>query len=107
MNDVLVSFKSMKWQNPAPGIRYKEYIKDNQRIRLVEFSEDFVEQDWCTKGHIGYILEGSISIDFNGRLITFKSGDGVFIPEGEGDRHKGKVAKGERVLIILFEDNRV
>jgi len=36
-------------------------------------------------------------------LSTFRAGDGLFIPEGEENKHKGKVAKGEKALIILFE----
>ena len=103
MENYLIDFKSMGWVSLSPGIRYKEYVKGNQKVRLVEFLEGFVEEDWCAKGHIGYILDGSISIDFNGRIITFKAGDGFFISEGKENRHKGKVAKGEKALIILFE----
>ena len=103
MNDILINFKSMKWENPAPGIRYKEYIKDNQRIRLVEFSEQFTEIDWCTKGHIGYVVKGKISIDFNGEVIDFEAGNGFFISEGEENKHKGSIGKGKKSLLILFE----
>ena len=103
MNDILINFKRMKWENPAPGIRYKEYIKDNQRIRLVEFSEQFNEVDWCTKGHVGYVIEGKISINFNGKVIDFKADDGLFISEGEENKHKGSIGKGEKALLILFE----
>jgi quercetin dioxygenase-like cupin family protein len=56
------------------------------------------------RGHIGYVPEGRISIDFNGEVIDFKAGDGIFIPEGEESRHKGMVARGEKVLVILFEE---
>lgn len=49
----------------------------------MEFSEGFSEEDWCTKGHIGYVLEGRFSIDFNGKEIPFIAGDGIFITEGE------------------------
>jgi quercetin dioxygenase-like cupin family protein len=104
MRNYLIDFQNIDWEVPAPGVRYKAYVKGNQRIRLVEFSEEFVEDNWCTKGHIGYILEGSISIDFSGKTTTFKAGDGFFIPEGEENRHKGKVAKGKKALIILFEE---
>lgn len=103
MENYLINFKNMGWESPSQGIRYKVYVKGNQKVRLMEFSEEFIEEDWCTNGHVGYILEGSISIDFNGRLINFKAGDGFFIPNGEKNRHKGKVAKGEKVLIVLFE----
>ena len=103
MGNVLINFKNMTWENPAPGIRYKEHIKNTQRIRLVEFSEKFVETDWCAKGHIGYVIEGKISIDFDGRTIEFNAGDGLFIPEGEENKHKASIGKGDQALLILFE----
>jgi quercetin dioxygenase-like cupin family protein len=104
MNDYLIDFDSMDWESPAPGVRYKAYIRDNYRIRLVEISEGFSDENWCTKGHIGYVLEGSFSIDFNGNVIPFKAGDGIFIPAGEENEHKAKVIKGEKALLILFEE---
>jgi len=103
MDEILIDFKNMKWVYPALGVRYKEYIKGNQKIRLVEFSDKFTEPDWCTKGHVGYVIEGRISINFNGKIIDFKSGDGLFISEGEENKHKGSVGKGKRALLILFE----
>ncbi len=93
----------MNWESPAQGFRYKSYVEGNQRIRLVEFSEEFVEEDWCTKGHMGYILKGRVSIDFNGILLKFRKGNGFFIPEGEKNKHKARIAKGKKALIILFE----
>lgn len=102
-NNYLIDFKNISWENPAPGVRYKAYVKGNEKVRLVEFTENLVEEAWCTKGHIGYILEGNISIDFNRKLFTFKTGDGLFIPDGEKNKHKAKIAKGEKALIILFE----
>ncbi len=101
MNEYLIDFQSMNWESHALEVRYKAFIRGDERIRLVEFSEEFVEKDWCTKGHVGYIIEGCISIDFNGKLVNFKAGDALIIPEG--DKHKGSIAKGERALVILFE----
>jgi len=103
MENYLIDFENMKWETPAPGFRYKAYTRGNHKMRLVEFTEEFVEADWCIKGHAGYILEGDLRVDFNGSLSTFRAGDGFFIPEGEESKHKGKIAKGEKALIILFE----
>jgi uncharacterized cupin superfamily protein len=57
MRDYLIDFQNMTWESSAPGVRHKVY----------------------TKGHIGYVLEGNISIDFDGRVLTFREGDGFFI----------------------------
>ena len=70
---------------------------------MVEFSKEFVEPDWCTKGHIGYILEGQMEINFDGKKVVFNAGDGVFIPAGEKHRHKGRVLT-DIVKVILVED---
>ncbi len=102
-NEYLIDFKGINWENIEQGVRHKAFIRDNQRIRLVEFSDEFAEKDWCSKGHIGYILEGRLSIDFNGKQVNFESGDGLFIPEGEANKHKGRVSKGEKALCILVE----
>jgi len=103
MDEYLIDFKSMGWECPLPGLRYKAYMRENLKVRLVEFSTGFREESWCTKGHTGYVLEGSFSIDFDGKVIPFKAGDGIFIPEGEENKHKAKVIKGGKVLLILFE----
>jgi hypothetical protein len=103
MEDYLIDFKNMDWESPSVGVRSKAYIRNHHKIRLAEFTEEFVEEDWCTKGHTGYIVEGSLSIDFNGMLTNLRADDGLFIPEGEEHKHKAKVAKGEKALVILFE----
>jgi len=97
-----VDFESMEWETPAEGVRFKAYEQGGRKLRLVEFSKEFVEPDWCTKGHIGYVLEGQIEIDFDGQAIVFGPGDGVFIPAGEEHKHKGK-ALTDVVRIILVE----
>ena len=98
-----INFETMQWESPAEGIRFKAYEQDGRKLRLVEFAKDFVEPDWCTKGHIGYILEGQMEIDFDGKVIVFGPGDGVFIPAGEEHKHKGRVLT-DVVKVILVED---
>ena len=98
-----INFETMQWESPADGVRFKAYEQDGKKLRLVEFSKEFVEPDWCTKGHLGYILEGQMEIDFDGKVIAFGPGDGVFIPTGEEHKHKGRVLT-DVVKVILVED---
>ncbi len=103
MGQYRVDFESIPWQSPMAGVRFKAYEKGGRKLRLAEFTREFVEPDWCTKGHIGYILEGQIEIDFDGNVITFGPGDGLFIPTGEEHKHKGRVLT-DKVKAILVED---
>jgi len=96
-----IDFQSLPWESPAPGIRFKAHVAEGKKIRLLEFTDLLFEKDWCLKGHLGYVLEGRMKIEFQGVLLEYKAGDGIFISEGEA--HKAQIAKGERALMIMFE----
>ncbi len=103
MEQYRIDFASMGWEESVRGARFKAYEQGGRKLRLVEFSKEFVEPDWCRGGHIGYILEGQVEIDFDGKVIVFGPGDGVFISAGEEHKHKGKVLT-DKVVAILVED---
>lgn len=105
MGKYLINFESISWENVYPGQRQKSYVEGNKRIRLVELTDEYAEEEWCEKEHLGYILKGRISIFFrDGKSISFKEGNGIFIPKGEENKHKGRIAKGEKVLMLFVEE---
>jgi len=104
MKKYRIDFESIAWEKLALGARFKAYRQGRRKLRLAEFTREFVEPDWCTKGHIGYVLQGRMEIDFDGQIVTFGPGDGLFIPAGEKHKHKAKVLT-DKVKIILVEDS--
>ncbi len=103
MEKCKVSFESWPWQSPSSCARFKAFQHVNRRLRLVEFSRGFAEPDWCTKGHVGYVLAGEMEIDFGGDRVRFAAGDGIFIPAGPENRHKATVLS-DTVTLVLVED---
>jgi len=103
MGQYKVGFESMPWDAPAVGVKCKAHEQGSRRLRLVEFTNEFVESNWCTKGHIGYVLEGQMRIDFDGKPVVFDPGDGLFIPPGEQHKHKATVLT-DVARVILVED---
>lgn len=103
MKEYKVLFNDMQWQSLAKGVRSKSFVQGNRKLRLVEFSKGFIEEDWCAKGHIGYVLEGALKVDFSGEMIEFRAGDGVFIPAGAEHKHKASVIT-DTATLILTED---
>ena len=96
-----VDFASIPWEQPAAGVRFKACDRNRRRLRLAEFTRDFVEPDWCTKGHVGYVLEGEMELDFHGRIVTFRQGDGLFIPPGSRHGHKARVLTDSMKVILV------
>jgi len=101
MGSYRIGFESMEWQQIRPGVRQKVYCEGNRQVRLVEFETSDGPEHWCEAGHIGYVLKGELSISFDGRVIAFHAGDGLFIPPGSADRHRAvSIAPGTRLLMI-------
>jgi quercetin dioxygenase-like cupin family protein len=98
-----ILFQDICWEHPLKGARFKAYEQDGKTIRLVEFTQELIEPDWCRKGHIGYVLSGRLEINFDGEIIAFQKGDGIFIPSGEDHKHMATVSSGT-VQLILFEE---
>ena len=96
-----IDFDSLPWESPIDGVRFKAFEQSGQRIRLVEFEKGFVEPDWCLKGHIGFVLEGSIEVEFSGDVVRYSVGDGVFILKGEEHKHRARVvSEGARLILV-------
>jgi hypothetical protein len=98
-----VNFAALPWQSPGKGVRYKAYQQGNRKLRLVEFTREFVEPEGCIKGHIGYVLEGQGEVDYAGHTVHYSSGDGVFIPAGEENRHRMTVISSV-IRLVPVED---
>jgi mannose-6-phosphate isomerase-like protein (cupin superfamily) len=96
-----IDFKDLHWQSHSPGARFKAYQQAGKQVRLIEFGKDFIEFNWCVKGHIGLVVEGEIEIDFNGEVVKYHAGNGLFIPPG--NPHKLK-ARTETATLFLVEE---
>jgi len=61
-----VDFDALPWQSSLPGARFKVHRDGAKQLRLVEFTSEFVEPDWCEKGHVGLVVSGALEIDLRG-----------------------------------------
>ena len=103
MSETRIDFASLQWEETAAGVRSKSIVREGKKLRLVEFTREFVEREWCVKAHAGYVLEGEFEISFSNRAERFTVGDGIFITGGEQERHKLRVLSAT-VRLLLAEE---
>ena len=101
MNPYKIDFESMEWQQIRPDVRQKVYCDGSKQVRLVEFEASDGPEHWCETGHIGFVLAGALSISFDGKVVSFGTGDGLFIPSGTASKHRAvSIARGTRLLMV-------
>jgi len=96
-------FQDLPWSESPERMRSKTVDLGGVQLRLVEFGRDIDHPDWCTKGHVGYVLDGVMEIEFEAGPVIFRAGDGINIPSGDEHRHRPK-AQSDIVRLIFFED---
>lgn len=103
MKDYKIVFNNMDWEILGAGVKQKQVLSCSQRLRLLRFDDAFVEGEWCIKGHVGYVIEGDLTIQFAGIDVSYKAGDVLVISSGESNKHKAKIRKGKFVELFLVE----
>ena len=103
MKENVILFENIEWESPQEGVEQKVYATNNRKLRLLRFSDSFVENEWCNKGHVGFVLKGEMKVDFNGNMKSYREGDGLWIDEGEKSKHKVVMERGKQIELILFE----
>jgi len=103
MENYVIDFELLPWVEPVPGMRFKAFVQGQKKMRIVEFTEEFVEPDWCINGHIGYVIEGEMEVEFEGAVRKYKAGDGLFIPKGDENKHR-HYSTIKAVTLFMVED---
>ena len=102
--DYRIDFAKTDWEPTLEGTaRLKRIARDGRIFRLVELTRAASHPHWCLTGHLGFIVEGEMEIDFDGDVKVFRAGDALVIPAGEKDRHRPR-ALSDRALMFLIEE---
>jgi hypothetical protein len=101
-------FQTINWDNinkveyrGATGTSYWQTIQlSGLRIRLVEYSANYLADHWCQKGHIVHCLAGEfISEMENGEASVLSSGMSYVVSD-ELSSHRSISKNGARLLIV-------
>ncbi len=101
-------FQTIDWNSIQPtehkGESGKAFWKtiqlDDLRIRIVEYSEGYLADHWCKKGHIVHCLDGEFTSELdNGEKFLLSKGM-TYVVSDELSSHRSFSEKGVRLLII-------
>jgi len=100
---LLIDFPRRSWAKVvgggAAGRVKKQVSSDGQTVRILEVSPRWKELEWCTKAHVGYIISGKLTLEFEGqRSKEVRRGLGFWIPQGCA--HKASCKRTATLFIV-------
>lgn len=70
------------------------------RIRIVNYSENYVADHWCEKGHIVYCLEGEVINELIDGTQSILTPGMSYIVSDDLSSHRSITKKGVKLMII-------
>jgi mannose-6-phosphate isomerase class I len=104
----IIPFEKIDWDSiekveykGETGKAYWQTIQfDGLRIRIVEYSNGYLADHWCQKGHIVHCLEGEFISELKtGEKIKLSKGE-TYVVSDELSSHRSFSADGVKLLII-------
>jgi quercetin dioxygenase-like cupin family protein len=103
-----VPFSAIDWATVKatthPGERgsasWRTVETGNIRVRMVEYSANYLADHWCSRGHVLLVLEGSLTTELqDGREFVLTAGQSYQVAEG-AEPHRSRTEKGARLFIV-------
>ncbi|MFN7025180.1 MAG: DHCW motif cupin fold protein [Pseudorhizobium sp.] len=70
------------------------------RVRMVEYSNGYLADHWCVKGHILLCLEGELLTELeDGRVFTLTPGMSYQVAD-DAEPHRSSTKNGARLFIV-------
>lgn len=101
-------FVVTKWDQVVPEARefasgvaqFRSVEYGDVRVQVVEYPSNFVNETWCEKGHVKYVVRGEISTELeDGRTFVLSAGDSWTVGDGQ-ERHRSRSENGATVVIF-------
>lgn len=101
-------FDTIRWESqPAvtqPGRSGVATVKTvhlgDMRLRRIEFSAGYCAEEWCSKGHVGFVLSGSLSLVLeNGQVVEVPAGDSFHVGD-DRDPHRAESQSGATAILV-------
>lgn len=103
-----IPFQTTDWNNISKtehpgdtGVAYWQTLQfGDLRIRMVEYSENYLANHWCEKGHIVYCIDGEMESELStGEKYLLKKGMTYQVSD-DLSSHRSFSKQGVKVLII-------
>lgn len=70
------------------------------RVRMIEYSPNYLADHWCSKGHILLCLEGELTTELqDGRSFTLRPGMSYQVADG-AEPHRSSTETGAKLFVV-------
>ena len=70
------------------------------RVRIVEYSDNYLADHWCERGHVVHVLSGTLVTELkDGREFTLEAGETYVVGDDDG-AHRSRCVNAVKLFIV-------
>jgi quercetin dioxygenase-like cupin family protein len=73
-----VVFSSLSWKQGGHPLEKKK-TGDLGGMTLLRFEQGFSDPNWCVNGHVGYVIEGVLRLEYQDTIVDIGPGEAFVI----------------------------
>ena len=102
-------FTVTDWSNVSPTVHpgetgqalWRTLNIGELRVRMVEYSPDYLADHWCDRGHVLYVVTGELDTELrDGRRFTLKPGMSYQVSDFGDAAHRSSTTTGATLFIV-------
>jgi quercetin dioxygenase-like cupin family protein len=94
-------FAALPWTTGAHPLERKKAAAHG--ATLLEFAPGFADPSWCERGHIGFVISGTVRLELETGVETLAAGEGFATEPGTGHRASNPGTEPVRLFIVTTE----
>ncbi|MFQ3456001.1 DHCW motif cupin fold protein [Bradyrhizobium sp. UFLA01-814] len=102
-------FTVTDWSNVSPTVHpgetgqalWRTLNIGELRVRMVEYSPDYLADHWCDRGHMLYVVTGELDTELrDGRKFTLRPGMSYQVSDFGDAAHRSSTKMGATLFIV-------
>jgi quercetin dioxygenase-like cupin family protein len=93
-----IPLADMEWAQGGHPLERKKAHPSG--ITLLEFAPGFEDANWCTNGHVIYVLQGRLALQLEDRVIELHSGEACVLDAGTRHRARNPDDTAARLFVV-------
>lgn len=91
----------VEWPGATGTAVWRTRMVGDMRLRLVEYSTNYLADHWCDRGHVLFVLEGELDTELrDGRSFRLTPGMSYHVSDHGDAAHRSSTVGGARLFII-------
>jgi quercetin dioxygenase-like cupin family protein len=96
-----IAFPGMEWMAGSHPLERKKNLPESPAA-MIRFAPGFADPNWCGRAHVGLVLSGTLTMEFEEGAESYREGEAFVLTAGT--RHRAANRGPDEVTVFIYSE---